>query len=181
MSSEVTIRSVSKNFEMKVTYGFYRHEELGKFLIGIDHEDSICFLTYCRDENEFAALEKLKQSWPNAASSQDDDLIQPFGKKAFCKESPNSLLLTVSGTEMQVEVWKQLTNIKKGCTATYEDIAKAIGRPKAVRAVGNAVGKNMVLYAIPCHRIIHKNGKVNKFSAGVDLKRALLGYEGVKI
>lgn len=82
-----------------------------------------------------------------------------------------------SGTAFQKEVWSALMQIPYGATASYGEVAEMIGRPKAVRAVGQAIGKNPCLIAVPCHRVIGKNGSLTGFSAGLKLKQYLLGLE----
>lgn len=87
--------------------------------------------------------------------------------------------LDVAGTELQQNVWKMLMTIPYGEVWTYSDVAEAIGRPSAVRAVANAIGRNPVLVAIPCHRVIGKNGKLTGFSSGMPMKKMLLRIEGI--
>lgn len=85
--------------------------------------------------------------------------------------------LDLQGTPFQQAVWKSLLRIPYGQTATYTDIAASIGNPKSIRAVGTAIGKNPILYAIPCHRVINKNGKLGGFRGGLPLKQNLLQLE----
>jgi len=85
----------------------------------------------------------------------------------------------LTGTPFQLEVWDALQTIPYGTTCTYSDIAEMIGRPRAVRAVGGAIGRNPVLIAVPCHRVIGKNGKLTGFSSGLHLKRKLLDIETI--
>ena len=89
----------------------------------------------------------------------------------------------LKGTTFQRQVWRALTSIPKGKTLTYKELAKKIGKPKAVRAVANAVGANPCAPMIPCHRIIRSDGKLGGYSGkgGIKTKRALLLKEGVKI
>jgi len=87
--------------------------------------------------------------------------------------------LDVAGTELQQDVWKTLRRIPYGEVWTYSDVAAAIGRPSAVRAVANAIGRNPILIAIPCHRVIGKNGKLTGFSSGIPMKKMLLQIEGI--
>ena len=84
---------------------------------------------------------------------------------------------TPEGTEFQQAVWKQMRQISKGKTQTYSDIAMAIGRPKAVRAVGSACGANPIPLWIPCHRVVAQNG-LGGFGAGLPWKKHLLALEG---
>jgi methylated-DNA-[protein]-cysteine S-methyltransferase len=87
----------------------------------------------------------------------------------------------VSGTEFQRAVWQQIAQIPFGETKTYGEIAEAIGRPKAVRAVGGAVGSNPVPLVIGCHRVLGASGKITGYSGGDGLptKRWLLALEGL--
>ena len=96
------------------------------------------------------------------------------GKRKFF-----DLPLFIKGTSMQQEVWMQILNVPIGETTSYNEISKNIKRPKAYRAVGNAVGRNPLPIVIPCHRVIHSNGDVSGFSGGNDIKKKLLKFEGV--
>ena len=89
----------------------------------------------------------------------------------------------LAGTPFQKKVWKELLNIKKGQTLTYKELAHKVGRPKAVRAVANAVGANPLIVTIPCHRVIRSNGTLGGYSGrgGVKAKRALLQKEGITL
>jgi AraC family transcriptional regulator of adaptative response/methylated-DNA-[protein]-cysteine methyltransferase len=87
------------------------------------------------------------------------------------------LPLDVRGTAFQHRVWRALTQLPAGTTATYADIARAIGEPKAVRAVAQACGANAIAVAIPCHRVVRTDGSLSGYRWGVDRKRALLDRE----
>lgn len=87
--------------------------------------------------------------------------------------------LDISGhTEFQRRVWEELTWTPCGETRSYADIAKAIRKPKASRAVGGACGANPIPLLIPCHRVLAANGKIGGFSGGLEWKRKLLTIEG---
>jgi O-6-methylguanine DNA methyltransferase len=83
-------------------------------------------------------------------------------------------------TEFQKSVWRQMLKISAGKTKSYGEIASAIGKPKAVRAVGGACGANPVPVLVPCHRVLAANKKLGGFSGGLDWKRSLLAREGIK-
>lgn len=87
------------------------------------------------------------------------------------------LPLTLAGTEFQVSVLKALLEIPYGKTVSYGDIAKRIGRPRAVRAVGAANGRNPIPIVVPCHRVIGSSGDLTGFGGGLDTKEALLRLE----
>ena len=81
------------------------------------------------------------------------------------------------GTAFQKAVWRELQKIPYGETRSYEDIAVAIGNKKAVRAIGQANGRNPIMIVVPCHRVIRKNGDISGFACGVEAKRYLLNLE----
>ncbi len=88
--------------------------------------------------------------------------------------------MKLRGTQFQLKVWSYLKKIPKGKVKTYAQVAKAIGKPKAVRAVANAIGKNPFPPKIPCHRVIRSDGKLGGYSAkaGIKTKKKLLKNEG---
>ncbi|MFQ5708464.1 MAG: methylated-DNA--[protein]-cysteine S-methyltransferase [bacterium] len=94
-------------------------------------------------------------------------------RQAFC------LKLQPEGTEFQRSVWQQLLQIPYGKTATYLDVATAIGNPKAIRAVGAANGKNKIPIIIPCHRVIGSDGSLIGFGGGLWRKEFLLKHEKI--
>ena len=87
------------------------------------------------------------------------------------------------GSEFQVKVWSYLRKIPRGSVKTYSQVAKDIGKPLAVRAVANAIGKNPYAPKIPCHRVIRSDGSLGGYSGkgGVKTKRFLLKKEGIKL
>ena len=85
------------------------------------------------------------------------------------------------GTDFQQSVWKQLGRVDYAKTVSYADLAKRVKRPKAVRAVGNAVGANPLPVFVPCHRVLAANRKLGGFSGGLDRKRKLLAIEGITL
>jgi len=91
--------------------------------------------------------------------------------------------MNLKGTKFQLKVWNYLKKIPKGKVKTYTDVAKAIGKPLAVRAVANAIGKNPYSPKIPCHRVIRSDGSLGGYSGkgGIQQKRRLLRYEKVYI
>lgn len=88
-----------------------------------------------------------------------------------------NLPLAAQGTEFQQKVWRALIEIPYGQTCSYQELANAIGNPKAVRAVGLANGKNPISIVVPCHRVIGKNGKLTGYAGGVERKEQLLALE----
>ena len=88
--------------------------------------------------------------------------------------------LSPHGTPFQLAVWEALRAIPYGGTRTYGEIAAAVGRPKAARAVGMANHDNPLLIVTPCHRVVGKNGSLTGFACGLEVKRRLLELEGTR-
>ncbi|MCR4378452.1 MAG: methylated-DNA--[protein]-cysteine S-methyltransferase [Rhodospirillales bacterium] len=109
-------------------------------------------------------------TWFNAAKSQ---------LKAYFSGTLNTFELRKAclGTPFQQQVWRAVQEVPYGCTATYGDIAKKIGRPHAFRAVGAANGKNPISIVIPCHRIIASTGNLTGYAGGIEIKAALQALE----
>jgi len=95
------------------------------------------------------------------------------------KRQTFEIALAPRGTPFQTKVWHALLEIPYGQTASYKDIARAIGHPRAFRAVGLANGRNPIPIIIPCHRVIRTNGELGGFSSGLHIKRWLLKHEGI--
>ena len=91
--------------------------------------------------------------------------------------------MNLKGTKFQLKVWNYLKKIPRGKVKTYSEVAKAIGKPLAVRAVANAIGKNPLAPQIPCHRVIRSDGSLGGYSGkgGIKTKRLLLKKEGVTL
>lgn len=93
----------------------------------------------------------------------------------------DKLEVTTAGTEFQRSVWKMLRSIDRGKTLSYGELARRIGRPSAVRAVGHANGSNPISIVVPCHRVIGSNGTLTGYGGGVERKRWLLKHEGYEV
>ena len=91
--------------------------------------------------------------------------------------------MKLKGTKFQLKVWGYLRKIPRGSVKTYSQVAKAIGKPLAVRAVANAIGKNPLAPKIPCHRVIRSDGSLGGYSGkgGIKTKKMLLKREGIKL
>ena len=89
----------------------------------------------------------------------------------------------LKGTLFQKKVWQALLEIPRGKTVAYKELAKKVGKPRAIRAVANAVGANPLIITIPCHRVVRSDGALGGYSGkgGIKTKRTLLLKEGVKV
>jgi methylated-DNA-[protein]-cysteine S-methyltransferase len=92
-----------------------------------------------------------------------------------------ALSVDAGGTPFQAKVWAELRRIPPGRTASYRDVARAVGAPNAVRAVGTANGANRIAVVIPCHRVIASSGGLAGYAGGIERKRWLLQHEGMPL
>lgn len=140
-------------------------------------------LSYVGSPNE--GLEQLKKwfdkSQSNIAFLKDEEKIGQYTLQISDylngQRKEFDIVIDVKGTPFQEMVWHELRNIPYGETASYSDIADKIGKPKAVRAVGRAIGANPLLMVIPCHRVVAKNGNLTGFRGGMLMKEKLLEME----
>lgn len=125
---------------------------------------------------DLEAFEALQKKFKGATFEVSFKLEHTAFLKLFEKK-PVILNFHVLGTPFQLNVWNALLNIPFGCTTTYGALAAEIGRPKAFRAVGSAVGDNPIFYAIPCHRVLSASGGVGNYYWGPEIKKILLDWE----
>jgi AraC family transcriptional regulator of adaptative response/methylated-DNA-[protein]-cysteine methyltransferase len=127
---------------------------------------------------------ELQDRFPNAALAGDDrEFAKQVAWAVGLVETPGTgvdLPVDLRGTAFQLRVWKALRRIKPGETASYGEIARRIGKPQSVRAIAQACAANTVAVAIPCHRVVRKNGDPGGYRWGVERKRALLLSETEK-
>ena len=153
---------------------------LGRVLIGAT-DQGICWLSFDRNDETGGSLREMKDDWPAATFVFDPEFIGPIAARAFAfaanRKLDEPLGLFVQGTNFQLKVWEALLRIPYGALVTYGDIASEIGSPRASRAVGAAVGANMVSLLIPCHRVILSSGAVHNYRWGPARKKAILAME----
>ncbi|MDP5362364.1 MAG: methylated-DNA--[protein]-cysteine S-methyltransferase, partial [Paracoccaceae bacterium] len=110
---------------------------------------------------------------------EDPTFLRPWATAALGMTGETQLHMI--GAPFQLQVWEALLNIPSGHVTTYSEIACSIGRPKAVRAVGTAVGRNPVSWLIPCHRALRKSGALGGYHWGLPVKRAMLAWESARV
>lgn len=151
---------------------------LGKILVATT-ERGVCAIFLDNDAQELE--NELHRRFPKATiAPAGADFEGTVRKVVAFAENPKRTLdlpLDLQGTAFQQRVWKALRDIPPGKTATYGEIAQRIGAPDAVRAVGTACGANHVSLAVPCHRVIGKDGKLTGYRWGVERKKMLLERE----
>ena len=160
----------------EVLYTVY-HSPLG--LIGLaSSERGLVRLGFYRSERQF--VEWVKERYPEA--SWDEEFFQPLFKQLDRyfqgRRVEFRFPLDLRGTEFQVKVWRKLTEIPYGEVRSYKWVAEQVGRPRAHRAVGNAVASNPIAIIIPCHRVIRSDRSIGGYGYGIGMKKKLLQLEG---
>lgn len=147
---------------------------LGPMLVAAT-EKGVCCLSFGEGEEE------LRGRFPKADLQQGDDHFQQLLDEVVAQVEaparPHNIPLDVQGTAFQEAVWQELRKIPEGETRSYADIAAAIGKPRAVRAVGSANGANNVAVLIPCHRVVRSDGSMGGYAYGLEIKERLLAKE----
>jgi AraC family transcriptional regulator of adaptative response/methylated-DNA-[protein]-cysteine methyltransferase len=161
---------------LRILYGFHE-TPFGEALIATTSR-GVCHVEFTAGRSERdRALRNLTKRWPKASASSAPDVTAPVAKRMFARKGKSRIKLLLGGTPFQLKVWEALLRIPPGRAASYGEIAAAIGRPSASRAVGAAVGSNSIAYLIPCHRVIRSAGLVGDYRWGSARKRALLAWE----
>jgi len=163
---------------LTVYYGF--HPALFGTALVMATDRGLCGLAFADPGEEKAAIADMRSRWPRATYVEDSARTAPlcariFDKKLWREDRP--LRVVLIGTDFEVRVWETLLRVPMGRATTYSDIANHIGKPKAPRAVGAAVGKNPISFVVPCHRVIGKSGELTGYHWGLTRKRAMLGWE----
>lgn len=138
----------------------------------------ICGLAFAAEAGQDAAMADMISRWPKATFAESPADLQPWANAALGMTGETQLHMI--GAPFQLKVWEALLTIPSGHVTTYSEIAQAIGNPKAVRAVGTAVGRNPVSWLIPCHRALRKSGALGGYHWGLTVKRAMLAWEGAR-
>lgn len=164
-----------------VRYG-YHTSPFGECLLG-STDRGICALGFATAGGRDATLEDLRGRWPRAIWQRDDQATGRLADRVFYlapAQGDPALALHVHGTKFQVRVWEALLRVPEGALVTYGDLARAVGDPRASRAVGSAVGANPISYLVPCHRVIRSTGVVGNYRWGSTIKKALIGWESAR-
>lgn len=142
-------------------------------------ERGICGMGFAADMGEAEAVEDLRRRWPRASFVEDAAVLAGWVAAAFGgggREVPLYLI----GAPFQIKVWEALLRVPDGHVTSYSQLAGAVGLPRAVRAVGTAVGRNPVSFLIPCHRALRKSGELGGYHWGLPVKRAILAWEAAR-
>lgn len=142
-------------------------------------EKGICGIAFAAETGPEPALADMRARWPKADFVEDPTGLSPWTDAAFGGQGGEARL-HLMGAPFQIKVWEALISIPSGHVTTYSEIARVIGHPKAVRAVGTAVGRNPVSWLIPCHRALRKSGGLGGYHWGLPIKRAMLAWESAR-
>jgi len=149
----------------------------------------LAFLGFVDDDagGATAARAELRQRWPRAALVADaqvaqvvDRVFERFAAAPAAARAARPLHLLLVGTNFQIKVWEALLAIPEGRLVSYRSLARAVGRPQAVRAVAGAVGRNPLSVLIPCHRVIRESGELGGYHWGLARKIALIASESAR-
>ncbi|MEW6402301.1 MAG: methylated-DNA--[protein]-cysteine S-methyltransferase [Chloroflexota bacterium] len=170
----------SRGAGLTIRYGIHP-TPFGECLIGTT-DRGICHLGFV-GLSEGDAVDQLVSEWKQAKMIEDFKSTAPLVEPIFDlgRNRKEPLRVHLRGTNFQLKVWEALLNVPTGSVTTYADIARQIGNPNALRAVGTAVGHNPVPVLIPCHRVIRKMGEFGNYRYGAARKKALLAREMASI
>lgn len=162
----------------KITYGLH-DTPLGKIIVA-QSSKGLCWLGFMVQGYKGDGFKRMKDFFPHTDFVRDDKKTQKLADdimSAWDQDTVADIALDLRGTEFQKQVWTALLHIPKGQVISYGDVANDIGRPKASRAVGTAVGENPVSLIVPCHRVVQSSGGLGNYGWGVDLKKKILTEE----
>ncbi len=142
-------------------------------------QKGICGLGFAAEMGDDWTMQDLRKRWSKATYVENREVLQPWVDSALGGDGETALHLM--GAPFQIKVWEALLHVPSGHVTSYSEIAQAIGHPKAVRAVGTAVGRNPISWLIPCHRALRKSGALGGYHWGLPVKRALLAHESARL
>lgn len=169
-----------KGKDVVIEYGVH-HTPLGQMFVAVT-QHGICRLEFVDSTNAEEPVTGLQKKWPLGSLARNElatryVIDSLFGKQP--KDQYGPLSLHVAGTNFQVAVWRALLRIPPGRLSSDSQIARALGHPKASRAVGNAIGANPVALLIPCHRVIQQSGALGGYRWGTVKKQMVQTWEHV--
>jgi AraC family transcriptional regulator of adaptative response/methylated-DNA-[protein]-cysteine methyltransferase len=163
---------------LRLSYGFHP-SPFGEAIV-VAAPQGLAGLGFVDDGARAGALADMQRRWPLAALVADQAATAPLAARAFepaqwRPETP--LRVVLIGGDFDVRVWETLLSVSMGRATTYSDIARRIGKPRAARAVGGAVGRNPISFVVPCHRVLGRSGALTGYHWGLARKQAIIGWE----
>jgi AraC family transcriptional regulator, regulatory protein of adaptative response / methylated-DNA-[protein]-cysteine methyltransferase len=160
---------------LDIDYGFHE-TTFGKCLIALTAR-GICYLAFTDATTQQTEFDRFVDTWHFAKRHHNPQNTEGVVHQIFNRKKADKIHLLVQGTNFQLKVWEALLRVPQGAVSTYQHIANAIEHPKAVRAVGTAIGNNPIAFLIPCHRVIKAQGDIGQYHWGSTRKKALIGWE----
>ncbi len=166
---------------LEIVYGFHGCP-FGEALV-MATARGVCGIAFVNEDvnqTHAEALADMTRRWPRATYRQDIAATAPFAARVFQPQkwqAEKPVRLVLIGTDFEVRVWEALLKIPMGRAVSYADIARHLRQPTASRAVGTAVGRNPISFAVPCHRVMRGDGQLAGYHWGLTRKRALIGWE----
>ena len=161
-----------------IEYGFSECP-CGDIIVARTYE-GVCDLQFL-DFNRLETIHELAKRWGEYTPTTQDDTMALTVERVAFEHYDHPLRLDLQGTAFQIRVWQALRQIPFGQTRSYQQVAEAIGEPKAVRAVASAIAQNPIAMLVPCHRVIHSDGTYGEYHWGHDLKRRLIEWERAQL
>jgi AraC family transcriptional regulator of adaptative response/methylated-DNA-[protein]-cysteine methyltransferase len=145
----------------------------------VSSERGIAFLAFAGEDEGFDGIDEFRSTWSEADWIRDDRGSARIANTIWSDRDAGerNLRLWVHGSNFQLQVWRALLAQGRDRTLSYMELAQAIGRGSACRAVGSAVGANPVAWLIPCHHVLRANGALGGYRWGIERKQAMLGWE----
>ena len=167
---------------MRIAHGVHRGP-FGPLLVATTPR-GVVQLAFLHDDGPEGALDDLRRRWPAAELVADPaagaDVAEQVAAGLAGRRSTRPLPLLLRGTNLQLAVWRALLRVPAGTCVSYGQLATAVGRPSAVRAVASAVGRNPVAPVVPCHRVLRATGALGGYRWGTATKRRLLAVEAAR-
>ncbi|MBY6003822.1 methylated-DNA--[protein]-cysteine S-methyltransferase [Salipiger bermudensis] len=163
---------------LTIRWGWFDSPFGRALVMGTDR--GLCGIGFASEAGDDATMADLRGRWPEAAYVEDVAALEPWVAAAF-GQGGGEVPLFLMGAPFQIKVWEALMRVPSGHVTTYSEIAQAVGSPKAVRAVGTAVGRNPISLLIPCHRALRKSGGLGGYHWGLPVKRAILAWEAARL
>lgn len=164
---------------LRIAWGWFE-SPFGPALV-MGTQKGLCGIAFASESGPEAAFDDLFARWPKADFVEDTEALRPWVLTAFGLQQKGEVPLYLIGSPLQIKVWEALMRIPSGHVTTYSELAGVVGKPKAVRAVGTAVGRNPISYLIPCHRALRKSGGLGGYHWGIPVKRAILAWEAARV
>jgi methylated-DNA-[protein]-cysteine S-methyltransferase len=158
----------------------YHSTQIGEVILG-SFCDRLCLLDFVKGETRGTVEDRIRQVLNAELVEQDDDILRETRRQLDeyleGQRKGFDIPVLMAGTDFQKDVWNAVMRVPYGATSTYSQIARNIGKERAVRAVGNAMAANPISIVVPCHRIIGSGGELVGYGGGLPLKRKLLALE----